>query len=161
MKIFDHVGITVRDVERSLRFYREILGMSVRPMDGDALPRSEGGPGRFDSGVIAIRSESFDELTNSHGNEIKFVNLRSEDGAFTLQLIEYVEGGTGELELAHSRVGSVHLDVFVDDVQAIYDDLTARADVEITSPLVQIAPGIRAFYIADPDGIPIQFAEPM
>jgi len=160
MKVFDHVGITVRDVERSLRFYTEFLGMSVRPMRGDALP-SDGTPGQAESGVIAVRSETFDELTNAHGTEIKFVNLQSENGAFTLQLIEYVVGGTGALELGHSRVGSVHLDVFVDDVDAMYDDLLARGDVEITSPLVQIAPGIRAFYIADPDGVPIQFAQPM
>jgi catechol 2,3-dioxygenase-like lactoylglutathione lyase family enzyme len=36
---FDHVNLNVRDVERSLRFYRDVLGLPIVRRDADAAGR--------------------------------------------------------------------------------------------------------------------------
>ena len=45
---FHHVGLTVADIERSVRFYRDVLGMILvrrRTVDGDYVGQQTGIPG--------------------------------------------------------------------------------------------------------------------
>jgi catechol 2,3-dioxygenase-like lactoylglutathione lyase family enzyme len=163
MSDFFHVGLTVRDIERSYAFYSQVVGMRVWDQDADlgttrALESysetSSKGPV-----LIGVRSDAFDKLTNAQGAEIKYLMLKSADGALAFQLIEYVKGRQGELELGHARCGSMHFSFLVDDVEAKYSELSARGDVQITSEIVQISPNMRSFYTMDPDGVPVEFME--
>lgn len=156
---FHHMGITVRDIEASFRFYTELVGMHVwdqsKQLDvdmGDDVRST-------DHEFIAVRSDSFDELTRNPGSEIKYVNLQSRDGHLILQLIEYVAGGGDSLELDHNRSGSLHFSFFVNDVDAKWREVGGREDVEAVSEVVQITPDMRSFYVADPDGVPVEFIE--
>ena len=83
----------------------------------------------------------------------------SADRKLVFQLIEYVAGGGPELELDHNRPGSMHFSFFVDDVAAKHADIERRGDVKIISDVVQITPSMRSFYVADPDGVPVEFLE--
>ena len=163
MSDLNHVGLTVRDIERSYAFYSQVVGMRVWDQDAELGTKralesysetSSKGPE-----LIGIRSDAFDKLTNAQGTEIKYLMLKSTDGALAFQLIEYVSGKQGELELDHARCGSMHLSFFVDDVEAKYAELSARDDVKITSEIVQISPSMRSFYTIDPDGVPVEFME--
>jgi catechol 2,3-dioxygenase-like lactoylglutathione lyase family enzyme len=163
MSDFSHVGLTVRDIERSYTFYSEVVGMHVWDQDaalGTTRAResysetSSTGPE-----LIGIRSDAFDKLTNARGTEIKYLMLQSVDGAMIFQLIEYVKGKQGELDLDHARCGSMHLSFFVDDVEAKYAEISERCDVKITSEIVQVSPSMRSFYTVDPDGVPVEFME--
>jgi len=160
---FHHVGLTVVDVEKSWRFYSEVVGMTLWDQDkelGVKAPeerRSEAGSGGLE--LLSIHSDAFDELTNNPGSQIKYVNLRSADGALIYQLIEYVAGGGSRLEPDHHRAGSMHLSFFVDDVDVKRAELKGRGDAAIASDIVQITPSMRSFYVTDPDGIPIEFIE--
>jgi hypothetical protein len=98
-------------------------------------------------------------LTNTQGKEIKYLMLKSADGALAFQLIEYVKGKQGELELDHARCGSMHLSFLVNDVEAKYSELSARGDVKVTFEIVQVSPSMRGFYTVDPDGSPVEFME--
>jgi catechol 2,3-dioxygenase-like lactoylglutathione lyase family enzyme len=163
MSDFHHVGLTVRDIERSYAFYSEIVGLSVCDQDA-ALGTKQGADLRTEKSaggmeLLALRSDAFDKLTNAHGTEIKYVNLQSSDGSFIFQLIEYVKGKKGELELDHARAGSMHLSFFVDDVEVKYGELRERGDVQITSQIVELNATMRSFYICDPDGVPVEFME--
>jgi catechol 2,3-dioxygenase-like lactoylglutathione lyase family enzyme len=160
---FHHVGFTVRDIERSFAFYRDVVGMTVwnQEEELDVKPPEER---QTDVGVTgveisSVRSESFDRLTNNPGAEIKYVMLASADRTLVFQLIEYVAGGGPELDLDHNRPGSMHLSFFVVDVDTTRADIEQRGDVKIISDVVQITPSMRSFYVADPDGVPIEFLE--
>jgi catechol 2,3-dioxygenase-like lactoylglutathione lyase family enzyme len=160
---FHHVGLTVADIGRSCRFYAEVVGMTLWDQDKElnvAAPenrRSEAAAAGLD--LMSLRSDSFDKLTNNPGAEIKYVNLRSADGALIYQLIEYVDGGGAALEPDHHKAGSLHLSFFVDDVDAKRAEVERRGDVPIASEIVQITPSMRSFYVTDPDGIPVEFIE--
>ena len=133
-----HLGLTVKNLEQSLAFYRDVVGME------------EGEP-------LGVKSKEFDTLTNNPGAQLKVVHLTA--GSFMLQLIEYVAAGGITLDLHHNHVGSPHMCFYVPDVEAKYREVQQRGDVKITSGLVQIAPKMRSFYTEDPDGVPVEFLQ--
>ncbi|MEW6299677.1 MAG: VOC family protein [Thermodesulfobacteriota bacterium] len=133
-----HVGLTVKNLERSLAFYRDVVGMKEE--------------GRFD-----VKSEAFATLTNNPGAQLRVAHVTA--GPFMLQLIEYVAGGGTTLDLHHNNIGSPHLSFYVPDVETKYHEVRRRGDVRITSELVQITPTMRSFYIEDPDGVPVEFLQ--
>jgi lactoylglutathione lyase len=135
-----HVGLTVKNLERSIAFYRDVAGMKEHGWR-----------------MMNARSKEFDTLTNNPGAELKVAHLTA--GPVMLQLIEYVAAGGQTLDLHHNNVGSPHFCFYVPDVEAKYRELKARGDVVITSGLVQIAPNMRSFYTADPDGVPVEFLQ--
>ena len=82
-KVLLHVGLTVRNLESSLVFYQDVVGMTVRTQT----------EGHYDW---------FDDLTSNPGAEVKVAYLRL--GGYELQLIEYLAGGRDDpAVLAHNR----------------------------------------------------------
>ncbi len=161
---FHHIGITVRDIEASYRFYRDVVGMRLWDQDaqlGVSNPdRTEAVASTGDVTFIGIQSEAFDKLTDNPGSVFKYIHLELPD-SFVLQLIEYIEAGGPGLELDHNRAGSPHLSVFVDDVEAKYEEILALPGIEPVSSIIDIAPGMRSFYVHDPDGVPVEFLQLM
>jgi catechol 2,3-dioxygenase-like lactoylglutathione lyase family enzyme len=133
-----HVGLTVKNLERSLEFYRDVAGMSA-------------------GGIFDGQSEEFDTLTNNPGARLRGVHLKA--GAFMLQLLEYRAGGGSALDLHHNNVGSPHFCFYVPDVEAKYAEIQKRGDVKVTSGIVPIARDMRSFYTEDPDGVPVEFLQ--
>ena len=134
-----HVGLTVTDIAASVGFYRDVVGMTV-------------------TSEFVGRNAWFDELTSNPGAELSVTHLRL--GAYELQLIEYLAGGQAEpAPIAHNRVGSPHMCFLVTDVDAKFAELSGRGDVTITSDVIDIAAGARSFYVADPDGVPVEFVQ--
>jgi catechol 2,3-dioxygenase-like lactoylglutathione lyase family enzyme len=130
--------LTVKNIERSIAFYRDVAGMET---------------GEY----LESESKEFDRLTNNQGAKLKVIHLTT--GTFMLQLIEYVAAGGTTLDLHHNNVGSPHMCFYVPDVEATYTELKARGDVTITSDVIQIAPNMRSFYTEDPDGVPVEFLQ--
>jgi catechol 2,3-dioxygenase-like lactoylglutathione lyase family enzyme len=159
-----HLGLTVSDLGRSVRFYRDVVGMSEDDQSVNlGMDRDQGDTGgqttvQTDAGdAIATRSDAFDRLTNNPGSELRAAFLQM-DG-FCLQLVQYVAGGGEVLDLRHNRIGTPHMSFYVDDVEAKFTEVQAHGDVTITSDIVQIVPTMRSFYVSDPDGVPIEFLQ--
>lgn len=135
-----HMGLTVADLERSRRFYVDVVGMREEL-------------------CMDVASAAFDRLMDAQGLAIRFCYLVL--GPLRLQLIEYTRGGDPEpLALAHNRIGNPHLSIAVDDVAATFEAIRARGDVRIVSGIVTQAHGsLRAdsFYVLDPDGVQVEF----
>jgi predicted enzyme related to lactoylglutathione lyase len=129
-----HIGLTVKNLERSMAFYGDVAGMSpgavLQAEDRDA------NPGRV---------------------RMKMVHMIA--GAFVLQLIEYVTGGGITLHHQQNNVGGVHISFYVPDVDAKFAEVQARGDVKITSQPTQMGPSLRGFYTEDPDGVPVEFVQ--
>jgi len=138
MAELSHVGLTVKNLERSIAFYRDVIGLK----EGKRLE---------------LKSEVYRTYTRNPAAHIKFTYMTSDN--FTLQLIEYVGGGGAALDLSHNRVGCPHLAFRVPDAEAKFREIQQRGDSEVISEIVQLSPRSRNFYAKDPDGILIEFSQ--
>lgn len=141
-----HIGICVRDMDKSLAFYRDGLGMRVlgdRPTDP-----TEGG-----------RQHNY-----KHARKVRrWVSLAYGDGATpTLTLTSHPgEQPDGEPILL-DQVGISHISFGVEDVAGLAEELVAKG-FELGGPLESFTNEdgeVRSIYVRDPDGILVQFNRP-
>ena len=119
---FCWVTITVRDMEKSLAFYRDLVGLQVRQ-------RMKPYPGR-ELAFLATAAE---------GEETE-VELLHDDGA---------EPSFGK---------DISLGFTVDSLEKLIARLAEHGIAEYSGPF-QPGPKIRFIFVADPDGLRIQFVE--
>jgi catechol 2,3-dioxygenase-like lactoylglutathione lyase family enzyme len=81
MNRFHHVGITVRDIETSYKFYRDIVGMRIWDQDAELgtynPERTESVSENGDATFLGIKSAAFDELTDNPGSVFKYINCNA------------------------------------------------------------------------------------
>ena len=139
MASLNHVGLTVTDLDASVAFYVDAVGMEL------VLPGFRTG------------GQWFDELTENNGAVIEAVLLSA--GDVRLQLVQYHEAGDSEALTGHNRVGNLHLSFDVEDVQAKHAQMKGRPEYRATAVVELPVEGYRSFYVRDPDGVPVEFLE--
>ncbi len=138
----NHTSFTVSDMDRSVAFYRDLLGMEVIS--------ERTAPAEFASKVTGIP-----------GAELKIVYLQA--GGYKLELIQYLKSVGERIDPRTNRPGSAHLAFNVDDIDRAYAELSAKGVKFQSEPqLVGGGPnkGARAVYFVDPDGFTIEFIQP-
>src|SRR5882724_4287433 len=102
----DHTGITVSNLERSLAFWRDILGFEL-------------------SHTAHQTGEMAKEITGVAGAELKLAVLRA-PGGHKIELLEYLTPPDRKrLALKPCDVGSVHVALLVDDLDAVLESIAA------------------------------------
>jgi catechol 2,3-dioxygenase-like lactoylglutathione lyase family enzyme len=137
--VLNHVGLTVSDLDASVSFYTGVVGMQI------------------DRRGIRTGGDWFDTLTGNAGAVIDVAMLRS--GPLVLQLVQYEAGGNPDVATGHNRIGNLHLCINVDDVDAKHAEIVASGRHRPT-PIVELPmPGLRSFYVEDPDGVPVELLQ--
>ena len=139
MASLNHVGLTITDLDASVAFYVDAVGMEL------VLPGFRTG------------GQWFDKLTENNGAVIEAVLLSA--GDVRLQLVQYHEAGDSEALTGHNRVGNLHLSFDVEDVQAKHAQMKGRPEYRATAVVELPVEGYRSFYVRDPDGVPVEFLE--
>ena len=144
MKALHHVGITVKNLDASIRFYHDVLGLqfSNEPspwFDGPELGPAVGVPG------AALRQ----------------VSLLL--GDTTLELLEYQSPPSETTRpLVSNNIGASHVALLVDDIRATKADLEAKG-ISFYSDVNTVDEGVLAgwrwVYFEDPDGYPLELVE--
>lgn len=138
-----HLAICTRDMEKSLAFYRDMLGMRVLA-DGMTDP-TEGG--RLHNYQQARQSRRRVSLSFGAGKK-PTLTLTSHPG-------EDIAGAPLKLD----QLGITHFSFTVSDPQALMDELLAKG-ATLGGPreaFTNTQGRVRSFYVYDPDGIIIQF----
>jgi glyoxylase I family protein len=139
---FSHVGVCVSDLERSTRFYTEVLGFQV-------LFTMELGP----------------ELAATMEIDGRFTTRMLARGDVRVELLQWLEPeshGDGERRLMN-RIGMTHLCFRVDDVDVLLAE-AARAGGHAHPSTLSVLEGVgvgggpvKVVYATDPDGTRIEF----
>jgi len=139
----DHTGITVSDLERSLAFWRDVLGFELSHRTHQA-------------GDLAS------EITGVPGAEISLAVLKAP--GHRIELLEYhAPPDRKRLNLRPCDVGSVHVALVVDNLDAVLNAIVASGWRAAGKPqTLKTGPnaGRRVVYVRDPDGITIEFMQP-
>jgi lactoylglutathione lyase len=141
-----HVGLTVRDVEESIRFYRDTLGMTM-------VGRRE-----------RVTAEYISKQTGYDGVEMSVASFRpTTDSVQSLEVVQYLTQSGEPSDQSTNRPGNSHLCFLVDDFMSCYEDLKAQG-VRFKSDPVQISAGPNegglVVYFFDPDGHPLEMFQP-
>jgi lactoylglutathione lyase len=136
-----HVGIQVADLDRSIAFYRDLLGLELlfrwNPQ-ADYVRTVTGYPeADIHAAVLAVPGET----------------------GVTLEILEYRGVDKAPVDTRTANPGTAHIAVVVDDLDALYADLTARQVASVSPPVTpSVGPnaGGRLVYVIDPDGIRVE-----
>lgn len=140
----DHAGLTVSDIERSLGFWRDALGME-------------------ETGRGTVRWPHLDRLTAIAETEIEWVGLAMADGT-QLELQQYHQPpGRPCPPGAEADPGRGHLGLRVEGLDAMVATLKETgADLRSAEPVLLeqgAYTGWRAIYALDPDGNSVELME--
>ncbi|WP_253738520.1 VOC family protein [Halohasta salina] len=132
-----HVGVTVDDLDRTVDFYRDVLGLPV--------------VAEFD-----VDGAAFATGVGIDGASARFVHL--DGGGVRIELVAYEPAGEGQSTPQLNDAGATHIGLETDDIDAVYESLPA--DVETVSPPQTTATGTRILFVRDPEGNLIELLEP-
>jgi catechol 2,3-dioxygenase-like lactoylglutathione lyase family enzyme len=140
----DHTGITVSNLERSVRFWQNVLGFEF-------------------SHAAHQKGELAQEITGVSGAEIKLAVLKA-PGGHKIELLEYCAPPDRKkhIDLRPCDVASAHVALLVHDLEAVLERIAASGWKAVGKPqTLKTGPnaGKRVVYVRDPDGTTIELME--
>lgn len=140
IKGIHHVGISVRNLERSITFYIELLGMEV------AAP------------TFPLNGSDLEQIMALPALQGRMCVLRK--GSLLIELFEFAHPKPlmKDADYPVSNHGISHFGIEVEDIEATYQRLSA-AGVRFHSAVLSFQRGVKATYGRDPDGNVFEIVE--
>jgi lactoylglutathione lyase len=138
-----HTGLQVESLDRSVAFYRDLLGFEEVFRWNPQAPY-------------------IGELVGYPDVDLHAAILRMPGSDTFLELLEYRNVGRKAVDTATANPGTAHIAFFVDDLDSLYDQLNERGVGSVSKPVTPtIGPnkGGRAVYMVDPDGIRVELIQ--
>ena len=145
-----HVGVCVRDMEESLKFYRDALGMTV--IGEKITDITEGGTQTARLANYALERNTRHWVSLAYGDDL----------TPTLTLTSHPGEKSDGQPILLDQVGISHISFGVADVASLADELIAKG-YELSGSrdsYTDASGGIKSIYVRDPDGILVQFNRP-
>lgn len=137
-----HIGISVTNMERSLKFYRDLLGLKIE--------RSMSESGQYIDNMLSMKNV-----------KVNTVKLSAQDkGPILVELLEFKSHPkTSEGKYEISKIGASHVAFTVDDLDEIYSKLT-ETGVKFNAPPQYSPDGYaKVTFCYDPDGTPVELVQ--
>ena len=145
VKKIDHIAVMVSDIEKSLHFYRDLLGMEVVT------------PEEHIEGPVA-------EMVKKPGCHMREYRMRAPEGvqgydrndegvALTFDIIQWLKPESPEARYEIHHVPSAHICFGVENLPAIYERLKAEGGEFVSAPVRFSGEGEwHVLFFYDPDG---------
>jgi lactoylglutathione lyase len=138
-----HTGLQVGSLDRSVAFYRDVLGFEEVFRWNPQAPY-------------------VGELVGYPQVDLHAAILRMPGSDTFLELLEYRNVERRPIDTGTANPGTAHIAFFVDDLDALYEQLHGRGVGSVSEPVTPtIGPnkGGRAVYMIDPDGVRVELIE--
>lgn len=141
IKRIHHAGVGVRDMEVSLCFYRDLLGLEIT---GDAEIE-----GPLVGEIVGMTEDT----------SVRIVHLKCNDEQ-EIELFQYMKPAASSFppDFRQCDGGIIHLALIVDNLMELYDNLKENGIKFNTKPYN--LGGKLVVYLRDPDGITIELIQP-
>lgn len=142
----NHVGITVSDLDASIRFYEALTGTRIANKDKVGGPR-----------MAAV--QGLDKVL------IRYANVHLDN--LNIDLLQYDEPAPGRARYVNGDIGAMHLCFEVDDLDAVHRRMV-EAGFAFSGPPMTFSEedmlsegiGTKVAYFDDPDGTHLEIIEP-
>ena len=141
IKDIHHTSFTVSNMEKSIEFYRDILGLELK---WDSLAAG-----------VKFKGEAADKVTNCPGTELRIVFFSA--GSNRIELVEYAPTGKPQVDNKASDTGSAHVCFKTDNIEELYRKLLENKARLHCAP--QQLDNAKVMYFRDPDGIILEAAQ--
>ena len=134
-----HVRIVVKNMENSLKFYRDILGFEIiRDMD------EQGG--------------YINNMLSLDGVQVRTVKLSAGMGNTLIELLDFKSHSDNEIRNFYT-IGASHVALTVDNLEDLYKHLSEN-NIKFNAPPQKSPDGlVKVTFCDDPDGTPIELVE--
>ena len=139
----EHFSFTVSNIEASIHFFRDLLGLNVTP-------------------VSEFKTIDIQKIVGMPDAHIRVAIVQIPDAA-NIELIEYIHPEGKKVDSRTCNPGAAHIAFQVDDIQKTYDDLSGKGVVFVNPPVW--APGNDGkglwgvSYLKGPDDITVELVE--
>lgn len=144
-----HVGLTVSDLDRSVIFYRDILGLEFQ-------------------GEILMVSEETDKMFHKKNCKarVAYLNGSKNMEAPPVELIQFVDYAVNNVQSDLFTTSISELCFYTDDIDLVYKNLIENNIECLSEPqyfdfTAQGFGKSKAFYFKDPDGIILEMMQPL
>jgi glyoxylase I family protein len=140
IKMFHHTAISVRDLDRSIHFYRDVLGMSLE--------------WRRDHS----KSEVLGQVNALKDVDVSYAMLIGWGGRIELFHYHSPEGLPYPSGKPVCDKGITHFAFQVEDIDDLYERLVAQG-VCFNTPPMEVRPGVKVAFFHDVDGITVELLQ--
>lgn len=144
-----HVGLTVSDLDRSVIFYRDILGLEFQ-------------------GEILMVGEETDKMFHKKNCKarVAYLNGSKNMEAPPVELIQFVDDAVNNVQSDLFTISISELCFYTDDIDLVYKNLIENNIECLSEPqyfdfTAQGFGKSKAFYFKDPDGIILEMMQPL
>ena len=144
-----HVGLTVSDLDRSIAFYRDILGLEFQ-------------------GEIFMAGEETDRLFRMKNTKARVAYLNGSKAieAPPIELIQFVDNKVKKVKGNLFTTSISEVCFYTDDIERVYNSLIENHVECLSEPQyfdfrTNELGESRAFYFRDPDGIVLEMMQPI
>ncbi len=142
MKAIRHFGIVVSDMEKSLHFYRDLLGLKIQrdmPEEGEFI----------------------DSISGLKNVKVRTVKMSADDGNL-IELLYYTSNGhmrksQGKKDIC--EIGASHVAFTVENVDAEYEKLKKEGIGFNCPPKISINHKAKVTFCRDPDNVLVELVE--
>lgn len=135
-----HIGIVVRDLDKSKKFYQDLFNLKVK---SEMLE-----DGVYVEKLVGIRNAS-----------IHWIKLEAQDGTL-IELLEYQDNPHKEKDnYLSNRIGCSHIAISVNDIELIYSKLKEYNCKCNSEPLFSPDKKVKVMYCHDIDGTILEIVE--
>jgi catechol 2,3-dioxygenase-like lactoylglutathione lyase family enzyme len=140
-----HIGIHVTSLERSLRFYRDRLGLEV-------------------VGEWLVDDDFARAMVGYPTAKLKVALLRLPGSSAYLEIIAFQEVDGRPVDPEPANPGTAHISFYVDDLDAVHKRLATAGTKSVTPAVLAFPAGFpmeggKVVYVIDPDGIRVELLE--
>lgn len=140
IKSFHHTALSVSDLDRSIRFYCELLGM------------------RLEWRIDHRKSEALEKVVGLRNVDVSYAMLSGWGGRIELFQYHTPVGHPYPSDKPVCDKGITHFAFQVEEIDALYEKLVGRG-VRFNTPPQVIREGVKATYLHDPDGMILELIQ--
>lgn len=138
---YRHTGIIVKNMEKSLHFYRDLLGLEVLQDFIDD-------------------SDYINTITGLKGAKVHMIKMKAPDGT-VLEILEYQTHPTQLIKHEIYNVGICHVALRVYDAEDAWKRLSEAGVRVLSKPVLSSEKIAKVFFCFDPNNVRIELVEMM